>query len=191
MPAPLALLPGPVGAWITLRQQDAESGLVYLRARHYDPAAGRFLQPDSYLGRPDAPATLHRYAYVLNNPLRYTDPSGHSPCDELVYVGGRLVCSGDDEGSSELPDTCCRDYEDDTYVSPEVAEELESAFAKGGKQKGENEYTRDAKEWAQRTGRDPCIFLAAKMQEAQRSRDTARREKIKQAQKFLNCRHHG
>lgn len=76
-------------------------------------------------------------------------------------------------------------------VPPEVANELGIAFAKGGREKGENEYTRDAKTWAQRTGGDPCDYLAEQLQEVRKTRDSARQQKIKQAQKFLNCRHHG
>ena len=54
-------------------------GLYYFEARHYDPAIGRFLTADIRLG-----GTLHRqdatnrYALVLNNPLSFSDPTGHS-----------------------------------------------------------------------------------------------------------------
>ncbi|GFP78431.1 RHS repeat-associated core domain-containing protein [Clostridium fungisolvens] len=55
------------------------SGLDYLRARYYEPESGRFLTRDSYLGDVMQPLTLNRYAYALNNPMMYTDPSGHWP----------------------------------------------------------------------------------------------------------------
>jgi RHS repeat-associated protein len=46
------------------------SGLLYLRARYYDPAQGRFFQMDpSRLGQ-------NPYRYSYSNPLNYTDPSG-------------------------------------------------------------------------------------------------------------------
>jgi RHS repeat-associated protein len=45
------------------------------KARFYDPILGRFLQPDSLVPEPGDPLALNRYAYVSNNPLRYTDPS--------------------------------------------------------------------------------------------------------------------
>ena len=51
-------------------EQDATTGNVYLRARTYNPAVGRFLQQDSELGTPFQPNTLHRYAYALNNSLK-------------------------------------------------------------------------------------------------------------------------
>ena len=54
----------------------ADFGLMYYNARWYDPALGRFAQADSIV--PPGVQGLDRYAYVNNNPMRYTDPSGHS-----------------------------------------------------------------------------------------------------------------
>jgi hypothetical protein len=48
-----------------------------MKARFYDPLVGRFLQPDSIVPDYANPQSLNRYSYVLNNPLRYTDPTGH------------------------------------------------------------------------------------------------------------------
>ncbi|WP_252863357.1 RHS repeat-associated core domain-containing protein [Paenibacillus riograndensis] len=56
---------------------DAETGLYYLRARYYDPSMGRFLNEDTYEGQIDNPLTQNLYTYVINNPLIYTDPTGH------------------------------------------------------------------------------------------------------------------
>jgi RHS repeat-associated protein len=50
---------------------DAESGLIYLRARYYDPATGQFLSRD-----PAVATTRQPYAYVVDNPLNGTDPTG-------------------------------------------------------------------------------------------------------------------
>src|SRR5262249_44516493 len=52
---------------------------IYLRARHYSPALGRFLQRDTFGGFAARPQSLNRYAYAENNPARFTDPSGHCP----------------------------------------------------------------------------------------------------------------
>ncbi len=49
---------------------------MYYGARHYDGALGRFIQPDTIVPEPGNPQSLNRYSYVLNNPLRYTDPTG-------------------------------------------------------------------------------------------------------------------
>ncbi|MGG1638770.1 RHS repeat domain-containing protein [Paenibacillus sp. NRS-1760] len=56
---------------------DNETGLYYLRARYYDPTMGRFLNEDTYEGDITNPLTLNLYTYVVNNPLIYSDPSGH------------------------------------------------------------------------------------------------------------------
>jgi RHS repeat-associated protein len=72
----------------TGHQYDPETGLVYARARYYDPEMGRFLSRDSVEGTiADAPS-LHRFMYVRGNPVRYTDPSGHC----AVNKDGTLNC---------------------------------------------------------------------------------------------------
>ena len=56
------------------------TGLYYYNARMYDPALGRFTQADAIVPEPSRPLAFDRYAYVYNNPVRYTDPSGHYTC---------------------------------------------------------------------------------------------------------------
>ena len=51
-------------------------GLINMNARLYDPALGRFLSPDPYVQLPDNTQSFNRYSYCLNNPLKYTDPTG-------------------------------------------------------------------------------------------------------------------
>ncbi len=51
-------------------------GLINMNARLYDPVLGRFLSPDPYVQSPDFSQNFNRYAYALNNPLKYTDESG-------------------------------------------------------------------------------------------------------------------
>lgn len=55
-----------------------EGILYYMQARFYDPMLTRFLSPDSIVPDPGDPQAFNRYAYVLNNPMRYTDPTGHN-----------------------------------------------------------------------------------------------------------------
>ncbi|NCO20076.1 MAG: hypothetical protein GW900_08550, partial [Gammaproteobacteria bacterium] len=52
-------------------------GLIHMNGRMYDPVLGRFIQADSIVQDPYDPQSLNRYAYVLNNPLTATDPSGN------------------------------------------------------------------------------------------------------------------
>ncbi|MCC3865688.1 Hint domain-containing protein [Terrisporobacter petrolearius] len=58
---------------------DNKTGLYYLNARYYNPEDGRFLTEDTYRGEFTDPSSLHLYAYCTNNPIAYTDPSGHFP----------------------------------------------------------------------------------------------------------------
>ena len=53
-----------------------EFGLINMNGRLYDPILGRFLSPDNYVQMPDFSQSFNRYSYCLNNPLKYTDPSG-------------------------------------------------------------------------------------------------------------------
>jgi RHS repeat-associated protein len=62
---------GYTGEW-----QDTDVGLVYLRARWYDPTIGILAQRDPFPGLRTQPFSLHSYVYVLANPVNATDPSG-------------------------------------------------------------------------------------------------------------------
>jgi RHS repeat-associated protein len=52
------------------------TGLYYDNARYYDPVIGRFISADTVVQSFSNPQTLNRYSYCVNNPLKYTDPSG-------------------------------------------------------------------------------------------------------------------
>jgi RHS repeat-associated protein len=53
-------------------------GLINMNGRLYDAKLHRFLQPDNHVQDPSNVQNYNRYAYVLNNPLKFTDPSGES-----------------------------------------------------------------------------------------------------------------
>jgi RHS repeat-associated protein len=60
----------------TDQEFDDESGLYYYGARYYNPELTRFTQPDTIIQNVYNPQNLNKYAYVMNNPLKYTDPTG-------------------------------------------------------------------------------------------------------------------
>ena len=53
-----------------------EVGLVHMNGRIYDPTLGRMLTADILVSYPERSTSYNRYAYALNNPLRFVDPSG-------------------------------------------------------------------------------------------------------------------
>jgi RHS repeat-associated protein len=61
----------------TGQRWEGSVGFYDYGARSYDPALGRFLQADSIVSNLANPQSFNRYSYVLNNPLKYTDPTGH------------------------------------------------------------------------------------------------------------------
>jgi RHS repeat-associated protein len=54
-----------------------EVGVVHMNGRIYDPLVGRFMSADPFIQAPSMLQSYNRYAYVMNNPLNLTDPSGY------------------------------------------------------------------------------------------------------------------
>ncbi len=57
----------------------SDFNLYNMNGRLYDPVVGRFLSPDPYIADPSFTQSYNRYSYVLNNPLKYNDPTGELP----------------------------------------------------------------------------------------------------------------
>jgi RHS repeat-associated protein len=64
---------------------DADTGLVYMQQRYYDPIAGRFLSVDPIVTDANTGKGFNLYEYANSNPYRFTDPDGR---DTLVLQGG-------------------------------------------------------------------------------------------------------
>ena len=77
----------------TGQQYDELTQQYYLRARYYNPVAGRFMQEDVYQGD-----GLNLYAYCGNNPVVYDDPSGYER--KACPPQGKISESVDESGSS-------------------------------------------------------------------------------------------
>jgi RHS repeat-associated protein len=67
----------------TGQEEDKESGLLYYKARYYDPMVGRFLQADSVV-MPQSTFGMNRYMYVGGNPVRFGDDSGHKASNAIL-----------------------------------------------------------------------------------------------------------
>lgn len=52
-------------------------------------STARFIQPDPVIPNVYEPQSLNRYSYALNNPYKYTDPTGNTPWDvvDVVFIG--------------------------------------------------------------------------------------------------------
>ena len=62
----------------TLHEHLTEFGLIHMNGRLYDPAVGRMLSVDNEVQEPGNDQNFNRYSYVMNNPLKYTDPTGEN-----------------------------------------------------------------------------------------------------------------
>ncbi|MBU1747801.1 MAG: discoidin domain-containing protein, partial [Chloroflexi bacterium] len=62
--------------------EESTIGLYDYGARFYDPLLGRFVSADTIVPGAGNPQALNRYSYVFNNPLKYTDPTGHWAFEE-------------------------------------------------------------------------------------------------------------
>jgi RHS repeat-associated protein len=61
------------------RLDETQAGKLYdFNARFFTPVAARFISPDSIVPNPADPQSLNRYTAMANNPLKFTDPTGHA-----------------------------------------------------------------------------------------------------------------
>ncbi|RDH44541.1 RHS repeat domain-containing protein [Zooshikella ganghwensis] len=70
----------------TGHEEDPETGLVYAKARFYDPDVGRFLSMDAWEGDLTLAPSLHKYLYAYGNPLVWVDPDGKQGYPATTYT---------------------------------------------------------------------------------------------------------
>ena len=75
----------------TGQRQEADLGLMFYNARWYDPYLNQFLTPDSIIPDLYNPIDYDRYTYARNNPIRYSDPSGHDIWDTIGQIATGFV----------------------------------------------------------------------------------------------------
>jgi RHS repeat-associated protein len=80
----------------------SDLGLVYMNARFFMPGIGRFASADTIVPDPTNPQQYNRYSYTLNNPLCYSDPTGHS-CYNPSSGSPCTLSDGTGNSSSGLP----------------------------------------------------------------------------------------
>ena len=102
--------------WVyTSYERDQESGNDYALARSYANSQGRFLAPDPLEGVVGDPQSWNRYAYVENDPINLSDPSGQGFWEDLVNAfedlfavlsGGEISMNDGYSGGPCTPDGC-------------------------------------------------------------------------------------
>ena len=65
--------------------------LVHMDGRVYDSSIGRFLSPDNYVQLPENSQSYNRYSSCINNPLKYTDPTGQF--FQIGFIGASLLAA--------------------------------------------------------------------------------------------------
>jgi RHS repeat-associated protein len=104
----------PASYQYTQKEHDQESGLQCFEARYLAGQLARFLTPDLKVAQPETlqvdqlfskPQQLNLYAFVLNNPMKYRDPTGFepeenelkpdTPMHEIEYGAGQLFLETD------------------------------------------------------------------------------------------------
>ena len=74
----------PITHLYTGERFDADTGLIYLRARDYDPKIGRFVSMDEHPGSQGIPLTLNKYLYGNADPVNGMDPSGYATLTDVL-----------------------------------------------------------------------------------------------------------
>jgi len=97
----------PTDRRFTGQREEASFGLYFYNARWYDPALGRFIQADTIVPGAGNPQAWDRYAYTSNNPVKYSDPSGH------MYLNDECGRNGENCFRYGRPDKW---YTDNDYV---------------------------------------------------------------------------
>ena len=93
----------PTDKLYTSQREMAGLGIYHYQARFYSPKTGRFLSADTIVPSYANPQNLNRYSYGLNNPSRYTDPSGHIPIDcynDPSYCSNTTTLPGSPSGGN-------------------------------------------------------------------------------------------
>ncbi|WP_165020887.1 polymorphic toxin type 23 domain-containing protein [Dysgonomonas sp. ZJ279] len=91
-----------VNRGFTMHEHLHEFKLINMNGRVYNPLVAMFLSPDPHIQAPENWLSYNRYAYCLNNPLKYTDPNGEwFGIDDLFVAAAGFVMGYLSHGISE------------------------------------------------------------------------------------------
>ncbi len=66
------------------QELDPETGYYFYNARYYEAEIGRFITADNIIPEEYSTQSWNRFSYCYGNPVRYKDPTGHDPADEVT-----------------------------------------------------------------------------------------------------------
>jgi RHS repeat-associated protein len=114
----------------TGKQRDTETNDDYFGARYYSSTQGRFTRPDEAFADqdPDDPQTWNLYTYGLNNPLRYTDPTGMSHMD----AHGFWVGDSNGECEQQNGGTVCWNAKANEWQAPPPPQKMDNGAVSPG-----------------------------------------------------------
>ena len=78
----------------TMHEHLDQFGVINANARLYDPYLARFMSPDPYIQEPTNPQNFNRFSYCLNNPLKYSDPTGEFWWLTALNIGVNAFANG-------------------------------------------------------------------------------------------------
>jgi len=90
---------------------------AYCSPHSNDPGISKFAQPDTIIPNLYNPQSLNRYAYTLNNPIKYTDPSGHRPIIDEDENGNPIL-------DPDWPPRANRNDKKDRWTDPDFWSEV-------------------------------------------------------------------
>lgn len=133
----------------TGQRTDSYINLVQMGSRWYEPYLNHWLQPDSIVPDPQNPLNWDKYAYVNNNPINFSDPTGHKACsrendgtcstfdedvikllDEIDKVINIPTKDEDKDGYSETPDKKAQPVKIGSYLGCEESTYTECFYTK-------------------------------------------------------------
>jgi RHS repeat-associated protein len=121
----------------TGQREMADLGIYHYNARFYSPYINRFLSADTIVPGYANPQNFNRYSYVINNPLRYTDPTGHMQVQDgpqqddfsqAVYDSYEPQLDNDDDEDDDNPGG----GGGHPLLSPNPTVTLENSYCGGG-----------------------------------------------------------
>ncbi|EGR0711317.1 type IV secretion protein Rhs [Vibrio alginolyticus] len=107
----------------TGHEEITEVGLIHMNGRVYDPELARFTSADPIIQDPYMVNSFNRYAYVQNNPLKYTDPTGFTASETSDTAGEDSASPGGPESGNGGADNGLDDDSDKTNTDTDEATE--------------------------------------------------------------------